>query len=192
MNATTTTKRVTLLKKITMSEVNGLLRASGGFKPKVHFGAAEDGSFAPVLIMRVAGVVTGKEVGTTNYGPFVRFKGNFAAINKNGDEFRSPSLILPPPADGLTEAAFDAGDGTPVELAFDIMAVHDAGDRGYKFQVQPLMQQTQADPLDTLLATVGQNFALPAPVANTPEAPQGDGGTVAEAPQAEKGKGKSK
>jgi len=169
MTTTTNAKKITLLKKITMSEVFGIVRASGGFKPKVHFGANEAGEFAPTLIMRVAGVVHGLERGTTTYGEYIRFKGNFAAINAQGAEFRSPSLILPSPADGLTEAALAESDGKPVELAFDIMAVHDAGDRGYKFQVQPLLQQTQADPLDTLLSGVAETFALPAPVVKREE-----------------------
>lgn len=160
-----TANKVTLLKKITMSEVFGVVRASGGFKPKTHFGADADGNFDPILIMRVAGVVHTTTQGTTNYGDYVIFKGNFAAYDRKGKQFRSPNLILPPPADGLTLAAFQDGEGSPVELAFDIFAVPDAGDRGYKFQVQPLMQQTQADPLDQLLSSVNSAFALPAPVA---------------------------
>lgn len=157
-----TATKTTLLKKITMAEVFGLTRASGGFKPKAHFGANADGDFEPVLVMRVAGIVTGYEVGTTMYGDFKKFKGNIAALNAKGQEFRSPYAILPAPADDLTASMVDAANGSPVEFAFDVMAVPDAGDRGYKFQVQPLMEKVQGDPLDAIVNKVAEQFRLPA------------------------------
>lgn len=156
-------KRFTLLKKITMSEVCGLARASGGFKPKTHFGADENGNFAPFLLMRVIGVVDSYKSGTTNYGEYLKFEGNFGAINNDGIEFRSTVAILPPPADALLKQAVDKAEGAPVQMAFDVMAVQDAGDRGYKFQVTPLMEQAESDPLAGLMGSVNKEFALPAP-----------------------------
>lgn len=156
-------QRATLLKKITMSEVARLKRASGGFKPKVHFGADDEGHFAPYLVARIVGIAYGYKVGSTNYGEYLEFNGNFGATNNYGEMFRSPKCIMPEPAAGLLQAAVDGADaGKGVELAFDFMAVPDAGDRGYKFEVVPLMQRDPADPLDALTAQVGQQFALPA------------------------------
>lgn len=181
-------KKFALLKKITLSEVFGLTRASGGFKPKAHFGADENGNFAPHLIMRVIGLVHGYSLGTTNYGDFYKFSGNFAAINADGEEFRSPICIVPSPADELLKNAVDSANGSPVQMAFDIHAVQDSGDRGYKFQITPLMQQEQGDPLDALMQTTAENFQLPAPRQATLP------GTEAEAApeQAPPAKGKAK
>lgn len=174
-------QKTTLVKKITMSEVGGIARNSGGFKPKRDFGADENGHFAPRLLMRVLGVVVDYKLGTTTYGEFIKFAGNFAAINSEGAKFRSNALILPGPADTLTLDAFKAGEGSPIELAFDIMVIPDGGERGYKFQVQPLMEQKQADPLAQLENQVASRFALPLPVVNQPLLPGvSDGGTVAE------------
>jgi len=160
-----TDKRSTLLKKITLAEVAGLKRASGGFKPKVHFGADDNGHFPPFLICRIVGVASSYKTGDSTYGPFLRFLGNFAATNNAGEVFRSPNAILPGPADELLKVAIDGADGKPVELAFDIIAIPDAGDRGYKYQVQPLMERAPSDPLDALMADVNDKFALPAPKA---------------------------
>jgi len=157
--------KTTLLKKIVMGEVNGIVRGSGGFKPKAHFGADENGNFAPILVMRVAGIARGMEIGQTNYGEFIKFKGNFAAINSKGEEFRSPFAILPEPAAGLTREMVENAEGNPVEFAFDIIAVPDASDRGYKFQCQPLMEKVQGDPLDAIVSHVLERHALPAPTA---------------------------
>lgn len=155
--------RATLVRKITMSEVSRLKRNSGGFKPKVHFGADDNGQFAPYLIARVIGIATSSKLGSSNFGDYYEFLGNFSAINHDGEMFRSPKAILPEPAQSLLQAAVEGANGGTVELAFDFMAVPDSGDKGYKFEVIPLMQRDPADPLDTLLADVNSKFALPAP-----------------------------
>lgn len=158
----TQNKRATLLKKITMSEVAGLKRASGGFKPKTHFGADENGNFPPFLVARIVGIAYSYKIGNTNFGEYLEFHGNFSATNNDGEMFRSPKTIMPEPAAGLLQAAVDGAEqGKGVELAFDFMAVPDAGERGYKFQVVPLMQRDPADPLDALTAQVAEQYALP-------------------------------
>ena len=171
-----------LLKKITLSEVFGLPRGDGGFKPKKHFGADENGNFEPVLVMRIIGVANGYSMGTTNFGDFFKFSGNFAALNGDGEEFRSPIAILPGPADELLKNAIDSSEGKPVQIAFDVHAVKDSGDRGYKFRVTPLMQERQGDPLDALMAQTNEQFALPKP--KQPELPD----VAAEAAPAEEKK----
>lgn len=182
--------KTTLLKKIVMGEVNGIVRGSGGFKPKAHFGADENGNFAPTLVMRVAGIARGMEIGQTNYGEFIKFKGNFAAINSKGEEFRSPFAILPEPAAGLTREMVENAEGNPVEFAFDIIAVPDASDRGYKFQCQPLMEKVQGDPLDAIVNYVLERHALPAPTAQAQVVNNATGSEGASDKPADEGKKK--
>lgn len=187
----TQNKRATLVKKITMTEVSGIKRGSGGFKPKAHFGADEHGNFPPFLIARIVGIAYGLKDGETNYGPYTEFHGNFSATNNAGEMYRSPKAILPEPAQSLLREAVEKAEaGKGIELAFDFLAVPDAGDRGYKFQVQPLMERDPADPLDALMADVSKQFALPAPAEQQPELPL-DGAPQAN-PEPEKAAAKKK
>lgn len=170
-----------LLRKITMSEVFGLPRKSGGFNPVRDFGAEmemKEGKptgvvlpFKPVLIARIVGVVRTQKDGQTDYGTYVEFGGNFGATNHKGETFRSPKCILPEPAQSLlSEALASAGEGNAVELAFDFHAEPDAGDRGYKFACTPLMQQPEDDPVTRLAALTNEKYALPALAAPAPAA----------------------
>lgn len=179
MTSTATANKVQLLRKITMSEVFGLARASNGFKPVRDFGAkmnTETGvlePYAPFLIARIVGVVRNATEKTTDFGPYIEFSGNFGATNAKGQQFRAPKCILPEPAQSmLADALASAGEGNAVELAFDFHAAYDTGDRGYKYTCTPLMKQPEEDPVARLSASVNEQFALPAPKADAqPELP---------------------
>lgn len=62
-----------------------------------------------VAVLRVVGRISSVEAGTTQIGPFTKFKGEFAAINlTNGEETRSMTCILPGPAELLCSKLVEA------------------------------------------------------------------------------------
>lgn len=189
MNATTTAIKAALLRKITMSEVAELPRKSGGFKPVRDFGAKLDADgkilpFEPALIGRILGTVRSYAEEKTDFGDYLCFSGNFGATNAKGKQFRAPKCILPEPAQSLLREAVDAANGGAVELAFDFMAIYDAGDRGYRYSVVPLMQQPEDDAVARLMRETEAKFALPAPKADAQQELPDTGGEAAADPAA--------
>lgn len=134
--------------------------------------------------------------GSTTYGIFHKYKGNFEAVNlATGEVYRSGTLLLPEIADaillqGLLAAGATLGkekigntpgvegervQGDPVDFAVSIgvipMESKDDTGRGYQFTVKPMMEVTAADPLKALRDhTASHRKALsgPASVQETP------------------------
>lgn len=123
-------------------------------------------------------------VGTSTYGEFTKFRGDFEAVNlATGESYRSQNLLLPDIAAGLLVSALHAAGakhGTtktattpenpgepataPVEFAIEIgvrkTASDKPGGRGYEFTLRPLVETRDSDPLAALRKHVK---ALPAP-----------------------------
>ena len=124
-------------------------------------------------------------IGTTTYGDYTKFQGDFEAVNtSNGETFRSNSLVLPELVEKMLVAALLAegakagkvktqntpevagGEAqAPVEFAFAIgvrktETKEGSVSRGYEYTIRPLIQLKGADPLAHLRDQVK---ALPAP-----------------------------
>ena len=170
-----------ILRKASVSIVNGL--GKGGFKNVTE----------KRLVMRAFGNATGFEIGTTTFGDYTAFKGEFRAINEDGEESVSQKLFLVEPAEGLLKGALQANDGKPVQFGFDIFIVPDEGsERGYQYRVQNLLEIKASDPVAALANSLGafpvapKQPALPgttdAPALAAPAAPVADPAPVAADP----------
>jgi hypothetical protein len=127
-------------------------------------------------IAHVFGTATGYRQGSTNYGVFCKFEGNFEAVNlTTGEVFRSRNLLLPQIVEAmlleqLTSLGAKAGkvrtadtEGTPgtpasepVDFAFclgvkpifekDGKTLVERG-QGYEYTVKPIMESKVSDSL---------------------------------------------
>lgn len=127
--------------------------------------------------------------GSTTYGIFHKYKGEFKAVNlETGEIYRASSLLLPEIADGLllaqmmeagatlgkektgdkAETAGERVKGDPVEFAVCIGVSpaenKDGTGRGYQFTAKPIIESQVADPLESIEARIKR--ALPAPTQN--------------------------
>lgn len=125
------------------------------------------------------------ETGQTDYGPFVKFRGMFEAVNETTGEQAASSVAIFPGGlleDSLIEAIETAnkdGGGASVDIAIRFSMVADeTSPVGYRWSAEQLVEQRDTDPLADLRSKV----ALPAPEAS--EASE-------EASEASKGKGRS-
>lgn len=148
-----------IARKITVGGINNV---RGGFECKPDESR---------LVARIFGMARGSELKESNYGPYMRFKGEFRAINGDGEEFAATILMLPEPASSMLAEAV-AGDETKtgVQFAFDIfvqgMPKKQPGDRGYQFVIKPLLETAPSDPLKALAG------ALPALQIAAPKQPE--------------------
>lgn len=144
-----------LIKKVTVKTVFG--------DPKKYI--RDNGLKASVAIVRIVGIATRLVTGESDYGPWVKFKGNFKATNLlTGEEFRSGSCLMPEVASDLVEGAM-CGEGVDgVNFAFDILLVpDDSSATGYVYQAEPLIDYTESDPLALLESQVAARLDAPAP-----------------------------
>lgn len=100
-------------------------------------------------LMRVIGIAKGTFTGTTNFGEYVGFKGQFKAINlATGEEFSSGKLFLPEIAQNLVEGALSETES--VEFAFDLGKKEADNAVGYEYTIQPLIEAKENNPLALL------------------------------------------
>lgn len=149
-----------ILKKISISTVNAL--------PKGGFSNIED----KVFVMRIFGMARASEIVVSQYGESFKFKGDFRAHGQDGALNVSSVAFLPAPVDEMLASALSAGDGKPVDFAFDIYAAPHHGERGYQYIVQTLTETAPSEPLVALAASLPP-LALPATLSDseTPDAP---------------------
>lgn len=145
------------LKKIT---VGGINNKRGGFEVKE--GAADQ------VVGRIYGRADSCETKESNYGPFIRFKGQFRSLNAERKEAFAPVLILPAPADSmLAEAIKNDEAKMGVTFAFDVILrsipKRSPVDRGYEYVVVAHQQGAAADPFKALADSLPALAALPAP-----------------------------
>lgn len=171
-----------------MEIVNKITMKSIGAQPKAN--SVE----APREVAHIFGVARSFKTGSSNYGFFEKFVGDFEAVNtETGEVYASQTLLVPSIVEqllkgALTAAGAEAGkvgapgtrgqdvDGkvadTPVEFAF-IVGVKPTTKReganagqGYEFTVKPMIESKRSDTLASL-REVSQKArkALPAPEA---------------------------
>lgn len=137
------------LKKLTHDAVFGKITADK--KPKA-------GTTIPTV--RFLGAVEGYVEENGKFGPYVKFRGEFEAVNiATGEVFEAPALILPSKDEpAMLRKAFDQAqaNGHPtVEFALDYMLAHtDKGERGYTFIARDASKPKGADPLARLRSSL--------------------------------------
>lgn len=108
------------------------------------------------ILATIYGRCTDKKVGTTDYGPFVRFLGEFEGVNADtGAVFRSGELIVPRTLesllDGAVSVATENDASGAVEFAVEIWVDKDESSiTGYTYQIKPLIKPAESDALTNL------------------------------------------
>jgi hypothetical protein len=131
-----------LLKKISIGTVNNI---RGGLKDVV----------GRIRVITIAGIANGyAEKTSETMGISYAFKGEFRAVNINGEEAAAPIAYLPEPAQGLLKAQLDGiGESASVEFGFHFFAVEDAtAIKGYYWECVPLMEARKSTALENLTA----------------------------------------
>jgi len=110
----------------------------------------------PVKLLQVYGLVRSSEVGKTTYGEYIRFRGNFEAVNlETGQMYQSGALILPAIAESLLYgAAASLEEGSALRFAFEIGIKPSKSPTGYDYTVTPLVEGSENDPLADLRSQV--------------------------------------
>jgi len=149
-------------RKITIGGINGIRK---GFKDVTE----------SRLVARILGIASEALREDGALGEYVKFKGEFRAINQDGEEFASAVCFLPKPADDLLESAIKNAGGKSVNFGFDIF-VHPNENVaiGYEYKVKPLLETKPSDPLAALMGAIAP-LQLAAPkAAPGPDAPAAD------------------
>lgn len=104
--------------------------------------------------------------GSTQFGEFIEYIGNFEARRINdGEVFQSTRIIFPPIAADLADEAYTRikrdDENADVEMAFVIGVEPDArGSDGYKWSCKPIATAASlSDPLAEMRSSLGMNFA---------------------------------
>jgi hypothetical protein len=110
----------------------------------------------PVSVLRIWGIVSGREPGTSQYGQYMRFKGEIGALNLvSGSEARAQSLLLPAIAETVVNSLFDkaAKDGGTAQIAVEITVAFNASTKGgtkFVYGVKPLIEFKGEDALSVM------------------------------------------
>jgi hypothetical protein len=152
-------KEAEVLRKITVKSVMG--------KDFVYMKDTDLVKKKKADLMRVYGCVTTIKPGSSDYGPFVRFVGEFKAVNViTGEMFVSPAAILPRFLEEQVAGACSP-ENLPVTFGFDIgikLAVDSkSGIDKYEFTASPVLIPKSSNAMIALEETMAQK-ALPAPI----------------------------
>jgi hypothetical protein len=139
--------------------VSKITVASVGAQPKPH--SIKEGEKKAVCVFY--GEARDSKIGQTQFGDFLKFTGNFGAVNmETGERFRSGTLILPAIMENILDSAIKETEGA-VQFAIEIGVKHSAnGNTGYEYTVRPLLEPSENDPLLMLESKVGTLVKLPA------------------------------
>ena len=121
----------------------------------------------------IGGIARSTFSGSTDFGPYIGFKGEFIAKRSDGEVFRAPKAFLPEPLQGMIEDQLaqvgETEDGKPAKRQVEFMAIigieKDASTIGFKYTVEPVLAAQESDALAGLLEraeAVNPNL-LPAP-----------------------------
>lgn len=124
-------------------------------------------------LLKIVGVTTEARPGQTDKGEFIKFGGQFRAVNlQTGEAFEASTAIFPNfIADSLAAALAQSQE---VEFGILIGAKANATSvTGYEYTVRPLVEAKVSDKLGALIAAAGLDAptALPAPAAEAPAKP---------------------
>lgn len=153
-----TDKKAEPLRKITIATVYG--------KPKLAdlMAAAEKKEVLP--IMDVWGIATRAREGKSDYGAFVRFNGQFRAMNlATGELFRAATMLLPRFLEEELAAVLADANALNAEFGVRITAKFDEdASTKYVYLADPIVEPKETAQLADLTERIGKaRLALPAP-----------------------------
>lgn len=152
------------LRKITVRDVYGKIEGETFDKVRALKGK-------PLALMDVVGIAGRAKPGTSDYGPFIKFQGQFQATNlATGEVFRSAALLLPKfLEDDLIGAMSIKGSDDVKQAEFAIRLSAIADDKSatkYVYVADSLIEPQESAPLAALIEKASQAAkALPAPKA---------------------------
>ena len=157
-----------ILKKITLKDIGAMPDIE-----KLIAYKAEHGEKANMPLASIYGLASTYRPGETAMGPFVRFIGQFKAVNvESGETFVSGQCIMPGAAPDMIFGALNAlGDeGGSVEFGFNIGARYDASAAvKYIYSVEQIIETGKLDPLQALEDKLTGTAQLSAPAEATAE-----------------------
>lgn len=149
-----------LLKKISIRDLNGF--KTGDVKKLVKDAAGE------VFVARIIGSARKVIIGTSTFGDYYEFSGDFRGFNIAGVEHAGGKCYLPEPVDALLAGALAGEGNVAVDFAYDIFVVEDTKTEvGFQYRVQQLTEAAPSEPLLALTSKLAP-LALAAPKAEEP------------------------
>jgi hypothetical protein len=144
---------MSIVRKITTKVVCG--------KPDKKEIINSDGT--PIWLFTVYGSAHRMIPGESEYGPFIKFRGSFEAINpKSGEVFNSMNLLLPPIAEELIEEGLSVEGTTAVEVALNIgVRRDDSVATGYVYVAESVHKSESGDPLQRLRLELQEAKIIP-------------------------------
>ncbi len=119
-----------------------------------------------VPLMIVAGTAIGTKEGSSDFGPYIGLKGEFAAVNVGtGERFVATICYLPEPALLPVIVELEKEGVRSVAFSYLISAIRNKTPVGYEYTAEPTTEPKESDPLQALLdqAVNRASKLLPAP-----------------------------
>jgi hypothetical protein len=146
---------IILVSKMSAKSIIGKIKAR---LPKDEKGDLVIGGVASLF--RVYGLATGVKKGSTNFGEWLSFSGQFEAVDsESGEVFQSANLFLPDVAQNLLfPAVMDESNISGVTFAFDVGVKEDKSadgqGAGYNFTVSSILEVKETDAMAHLKAAL--------------------------------------
>ena len=154
-----------------MKKLASLSMKTLGFTAKSIRKMVEDKGEA-VFLGRIAGVAGSFFTGESANGEYTGFKGQFAAVNKDGEQFEAAVCFVPAQIANPLRTAFEAGS-TELELLADVYAIEtDKNASGYAYLCEPVLSDKSNERLKQMKAALTNNLPkqIAAPVEEKTEA----------------------
>lgn len=116
----------------------------------------------PTMIVTLYGRCTEKKVGTSDFGDFIRFKGEFEAVNaESGESYRAGNMIVPGVLEGLLDSAITVDETNAVDFAVEIwVEPSERSNTGYTYNIKPLIEPEESDALGQLRQLAQQKASV--------------------------------
>ncbi len=117
----------------------------------------------PIWLMTVYGNTHRSIPGETDYGPYLKFRGKFEAVNiETGEMFTSMNLILPPIAEELVEDALTREGVSSVDFALKVgVRRDDEAISGYQWVAESVTETEGEDPVARMRAKLQDMKVIP-------------------------------
>lgn len=115
-------------------------------------------------LMTVFGFASKAKPDSSDYGMYVKFSGQFRAVDmRTGEEYSSGTIILPPVAQDLLLGALEHEGAESVQFGFKIGVRYDKeAVTKYVYDVESVVKPSEDDPMERLSLEIKRQ-ALPAP-----------------------------
>lgn len=155
-----------MLKKLTLKNCG--IAPDAEMVAKLQKMYEKDKKSARIDVLDIFGIAKKAKPGSTAFGDYLRFAGQFKATNLlTKEQFTAGAVILPRFLEEQLFAVMSVDAVNDVQFAFRISVEYDADTRNarhYQYKAQPLLKPAENDALSLLEAQVKQNvLALPAP-----------------------------